>query len=135
MEEIRFVLYQGQAFTIEWYYTENYDSPAREFFLGLDEDRQAALLALAKRLGDMGQIRDLRKFRNEGDKIFALKSQPERFLSFFFTGRKVIITNAFVKKSDKLPPGEKDWALRAKRDYETRVNGKKYYEKAKKIQK
>ena len=93
------------------------------------------MFALAKRLGEMGQIRDITKFRNEGDKIFAFKPQPERFLCFFFTGRKVIITNGFVKKSDKMPPGEKDRALRLKKDFEERVKKGTYYENLEKIQK
>jgi len=135
MTDIRLVLYQGTAFTIEWYYDEKGRSPAREFFLELTDERQSDLLALAQRLGEIGQIRDITKFRNEGDKIFAFKPQPERFLCFFFTGRKVIITNAFHKKSNKLPPGEKERALRTKKDFEERLKKGTYYEGLKKIQK
>jgi len=62
-----------------------------------------------------------------GDKIYAFKPKPHRFLAFFFTGGKVIITNAFAKKSDKLPPGEKDRALRCMQDYEQRVKAGSYY--------
>jgi len=47
----------------------------------------------------------------------------------------VIITNAFHKKSDKLPPGEKERALRFKKDFEERVKKGIYYESLKKIQK
>ena len=43
-------------------------------------------------------------------------------------GRKIVITNAFVKKSDKLPPSEKERALRAKADFEARVTKGTYYE-------
>ena len=135
MIDIRLVLYQGTAFTIEWYYNDKGRSLAREFFLDLNDDRKAALLALVKRLGEAGQIRDITKFRNEGDKIFTFKPQPERFLCFFFTGRKVVITNAFHKKSDKLPPGEKERALNAKKDFEERFRKGTYYEGLKKIQK
>ncbi len=53
---------------------------------------------LFKRMGDFGIINDKTKFRNEGDKIYAFKSQPNRFLSFFIEGRKIIVTNAFKKK-------------------------------------
>jgi hypothetical protein len=88
---------------------------------------------LVKRLGDIGMIRDETKFRNEGDKIFAFKPQPNRFLCFFFAGRKVIITNGFLKKSQKFPPGEKERALRAKHNYEQRVKEERYYEKITKV--
>jgi hypothetical protein len=73
MAETRLILYYGSVFTIEWYYDDKGTSLAREFFLALNDDRKAALLALVKRLGDAGQIRDITKFRNEGDKIFAFK--------------------------------------------------------------
>lgn len=104
MSEERLILYEGPAFTVEWSYDERGRSPADET-----------------------------KFRNEGDKIFAFKPQPERFLCFFFTGRKVIITNGFHKKSQKLPLGEKEKALQAKRDYEQRVKERIYYEAFTKI--
>ena len=57
-----------------------------------------------------------------------LNPSPDRFLCFFTTGRRIIITNAFVKKSAKLSSGEKDRALRAKADFETRVKKGTYYE-------
>jgi phage-related protein len=54
--------------------------------------------------------------------------KPHRFLSFFFTGGKVIVTNAFTKKQDKLPATEKERALKAMQDYEQRVKTGTYYE-------
>jgi hypothetical protein len=122
------IAYQGPAFTIEWYWDALGRCPALEYFEQMSEDRQDDLLMLLKRMGDLGRIFDKTKFRNEGDEIFAFKPQPDRFLCFFTTGRKIIITNAFVKKSDKLPPGEKDRALRAKADFELRVKRGTYYE-------
>ena len=68
------------------------------------------------------------KFNIEGDKVFAFKPQPDRFLCFFFAGRKVIITNAFHKKTQKLPAREKDRALSAITDYEQRVKQGVYYD-------
>ncbi len=58
-------------------------------------------------MGDLGQLRNKQKFRHEGDQIYAFKPKPHRFLAFFFEGGRVIVTNAFTKKSDKPPPGEK----------------------------
>ncbi|MFM6247534.1 MAG: type II toxin-antitoxin system RelE/ParE family toxin [Dolichospermum sp.] len=34
-------------------------------------------------------------------------SKIYRFLCFFFTGKKIIITNAFQKKTQKLPKNQK----------------------------
>lgn len=73
-------------------------------------------------IGDLGQIRNKEKFRNEGDKIYAFKPQPHRFLCFFFEGRKII-----MKKQQKLPSGEKERALRCMQDYQERVKKGIYY--------
>lgn len=126
--EREWIAYRGPAFTIEWYWDAQGRSPALEYFERLLENRQDDLLMRLERMGDFGRIFDKTKFRNEGDQIFVFKPQPERFLCFFTTGRKIIITNGFVKKSNKLPPGEKDRALRAEADFEARVTKGTYYE-------
>ena len=40
----------------------------------------------------------------------------------------MIVTNAFWKKQDKLPPGEKDRALNCMKSYKERVKEGTYYE-------
>lgn len=79
-------------------------------------------------MGDAGEIKDKTKFNFEGDQIYAFKPKPQRFLCFFFTGKKIIMTNAFCKKQDKLPKNEKEKALKYKTDYEKRINNGDYYE-------
>ena len=115
------IIYSGDAFTIEWYYDRDGYSQAYEYFLELDKDRRRKFLMLVKRIGDAGKINDKTKFRNEGDQIFAFKPQPDRYLSFFFTGKKIIVTNAFAKKSQKMPVREKQRSLEYKKDYEERA--------------
>lgn len=126
-----YVVYEGQEFVIEWYHDAKGKSQAAEYFEELDDDQKIQLLKLVKLIGDMGEIQNKQKFRNEGDKIFAFKPKPERFLCFFTEGSKVIITNAFVKKQDKLPQTEKDRALRYKADYLERVKKGSYYHEEK----
>lgn len=121
--------YEGEQFTIEWYYSEKGESQARHYYLELYVSDRIKVLKLFKMMGDIGKIRDKTKFRNEGDKIYAFKPQPHRFLSFFVERRKIIVTNAFWKKQDKLPPGEKDRALNCMKSYKERVKGGTYYEK------
>lgn len=48
---------------------------------------------------------------------------------FFVVGRKIIVTNGFEKKSQKLPRGEKERAIRAKEDFERRIKKGDYYDK------
>ena len=80
-------------------------------------------------MGDFGYISDKTKFRNEEDGIYAFKPQPNRFLSFFYEGGKIIITYGFVKKSQKLKKQDKACALTARDDYVERVKEGAYYDK------
>lgn len=122
------IAYQGPCFTIEWYCDAQGYSEVLEYMNNLSPERQRKLLVLLKRMGEIGKIFDKTKFRHEGDQIYAFKPQPDRFLCFFFTGRKIIITNAFEKKMDKLPTREKETALARRTDYERRVREDTYYE-------
>jgi phage-related protein len=74
-------------------------------------------------MADFGKIFDKTKFINEGDGIYAFKPQPDRFLSFFTEGKKIIVTNGFTKKMNKLPKNEKDLAIRLRKDYLERKPG------------
>lgn len=123
-----YIAYKGEAFQIEWYYTESGKSQALQYAEALTVAERVKLINLLELMGKMGQIRGQNKFRSEGDQIYAFKPQPHRFLCFFMEGRKIIITNAFHKKQQKLPKGEKDRALRAMKDYKQRVKEGTYYE-------
>ena len=123
-----YIAYEGDSFTVEWFFDKHGKSEALDFFESLSNAQKRKTLMLFKRIGDFGKISDITKFRNEGEKIFAFKPQPERFLSFFYSGKKIVITNGFQKKSQKLPKKEKDLALRRKKDYESRVTNGDYYE-------
>jgi hypothetical protein len=129
-----YTAYEGEQFTIEWYYAAKGESQAREYYLSLDTNDRIKVLRLFKMMGDIGKIRDETKFRNEGNKIYAFKPQPHRFLSFFIQGKKMIVTNAFAKKQDKLPPSEKDRALNCMKSYGQRVKEGTYYEEDEKEQ-
>lgn len=123
-----YVAYEGEQFKIEWYYSTKGESQAREYYLSLDASDRIKVLKLFKMMGEIGKIRDETKFRSEGDKIYAFKPQPHRFLSFFVEGKKIIVTNAFWKKQDKLPSGEKERALNRMKSYKERVKEGTYYE-------
>ena len=123
-----YIAYAGQIFQIEWYYTAKGKSQALEYAGGMPKKDIAKLIHLLERMGDHGRIHDKTKFRNEGDKIYAFKPQPHRFLCFFTEGKKIIITNAFWKKQDKLPKSEKEQAIKCMADYLERVQEDTYYE-------
>ena len=123
-----YIAYQCAEFTIEWYYDNKSKSEVLDYYCSLSKAERIQLLKLFKRMGDSGQIMNKTKFRSEGDKIFAFKPQPERFLCFFYDGKKIIVTNGFRKKQDKLPPLEKQKALKKRSDFINRLKAGDYYE-------
>ncbi len=123
-----FIAYDGKKFVIEWYFNDKGKSIALEYFDELTDDEQMMVLHLFQVMGEFGEIKNKTKFRYEEDKIYAFKPQPHRFLCFFFKGHKIIVTNAFHKKSDALPKNEKTRALKYKDDYETRIKRGDYYD-------
>ncbi len=123
-----YVAYRGTEFSIEWYFDNSGKSQAFSYFESMGDKQQDKLLYLIKRLGDHGEIKDITKFRHEDEQIYAFKPKPDRFLCFFFKGGKVVITNAFVKKRDKLPAKEKAKAVQCREDYEKRLKEGTYYD-------
>ena len=122
-----FIAYEGEALTVEWFFDEKGKSDALDFFEALSNTQKRKTLMLFKRIGDFGKISDITKFRNEGEKIFAFKPQPERFLSFFYAGKKIVVTNGFRKKAQKLPKKEKNLAVNRMKNYDSRVKSGDYY--------
>ncbi|MEE1274952.1 MAG: type II toxin-antitoxin system RelE/ParE family toxin [Olegusella sp.] len=56
--------------------------------------------------------------------IFELRvrfsSDTIRMFYFFYSGQRIIVTNGFIKKTQKTPRGEIEKALRYKHDWEVR---------------
>jgi|SRR3990167_3392960 len=126
-DESKHIAFEGQKFRIEWYVDSSGESEALQYSEEMPKSHKAKLVQLFKVMGDFGQIRNKTKFRNEGDKIYAFKPQPYRFLCFFTVGQKIVITNGFYKDEDKLPPAEKKRALKNMQDYLNRVKRGDYY--------
>jgi len=127
-KEKEYIAYEGNHFSVEWYYDKGNKSSSFEYYETLSVHEKVGVLRLFKRIGDVGELRDKTKFNYEGDKIYAFKPNAERFLCFFVQGKKIIVTNAFRKKQQKLPLKEKEIALRSKADYEKRVKEGSYYD-------
>ena len=123
MYENSYIIYVGEKFTIEWYYDKDGYSIGQNYFKEISLEQKRKFYLLIKRMGDIGNIFDKTKFRNEGDGIFVFKPQPDRYLSFFTDDRRIIITNAFKKKTDKMPKNEKELAIKLRHDYFERKSG------------
>lgn len=132
MQDKNFIVYRGEEFTVEWYFSKQNKSPALEYFTDLTTVQKNKFFYLIQRIADTGKILNKEKFNYEGDQIFALKPAPDRFLCFFFDGSKIIITNAYKKQTQKMPIREKERSLKAKEDYTKRVKTGDYYDQIKK---
>lgn len=127
-EKQGYIVYKGKVFQIEWFYSRTGKSQAYEYYKKLTASDRIRILRLFQIMGEVGKIHNLKQFRNEGNKIYSFKPHPHRFLCFFFTDSKIIVTNAFVKKQARLPKAEKEKALKCKEDYENRNKEESYYE-------
>jgi len=124
----KFVAHKGSEVTIEWYFNEQGKSSAFKYFEKLPKIRKKKIIHLWHLLGGGVPRLNKEKFRYEGHQIYAIKASKDRFLCFFFDGSKIVMTNAYEKKSAKMPQKEKDKAVDAKRDYKERCKKGTYYE-------
>lgn len=111
-------------FTVEFYELANGHKPAQEFINSLEGKMRAKAfkgISLLEKHGNM-----LREPHSSymGDGVFELRikfsSDITRVFYFFVSGKRIILTNGFVKKSKKTPRAEFDLAKKYKLDYERR---------------
>lgn len=113
-----------QRFTVDFYRTENGTCPVQEFLDSLNDKMRAKVLRMILLLEEHGtELREpYSKPLNDG--IFELRikqsSDITRVLYFFMTGKKIILTNGFMKKSMKIPRPEIYKALKYREDYRNR---------------
>lgn len=125
-----YVFYEGEKFQVEFYFNEKGEMPAREYFDTADRQIKIKLLALVKYIAEHGKLFDETKFRivDTKEKIYEFKPLAERFFNFFYEGKKIMITNAYRKKGQKVDKRDLAKAINLKKDYDLRVKGGVYYE-------
>lgn len=115
-----------QDFEVIFYKKENGEEPAKDFLINLEPKMRAKIARAISRLEKNGT--ELREpfSKHLEDGIFELRatfsSNISRILYFFFTGRTVILTNGFIKKTQKTPRTEIEKAKRYRNDYINRRN-------------
>lgn len=126
-----YVFYRGQKFQVEFYFTESGRMPARDYLEDTPLEIKAKLAALVAYIAECGRFFDITKFRmvDSSEKIYEFKPLGHRFFNFFYDGGKIIITNGYVKKSQRVSDKDLERAKGLKRDYIDRVKGGRYYEK------
>ena len=111
-------------FQVLFYDKPDGTEPAKEFILSLDKKMQTKMLRTVEMLRRNGT--DLREPNSKplGDGIFELRakvgSDISRVLYFFIVGRRIILTNGFIKKTAKTPPREIELAKRYRAEYLSR---------------
>lgn len=126
-----YIFYQGEKFQVEFYFTREGRVPAKNYMEEVPLDVKVKLATLVKYIAEQGKIFDITKFRmvDAKEKIFEFKPIGHRFFNFFYKGGKIIITNGYMKKSQKVSRKDLEKSRNMKRDYIARVEGGIYYEK------
>lgn len=113
-------------YKIIFYETEDGKHPVEDFLDSLEDKMAAKLVGLMDILEEKGIEMRMPYTQSLGDGIFELRCKQgnniTRTLYFFYIGKQIIITNGFIKKTQKTPPGEiqlakdrrDDWVRREK---------------------
>lgn len=97
-------------FEVELYETEDGKEPVADFLDSLEPKMNAKLVGLMEILEEKGT--ELRKPYSAPieDGIFELRcklgNNITRALYFFYVGKHIVVTNGFIKKTQKTPPAE-----------------------------
>ena len=108
-------------FEVDFYETTDGKQPAKDFLLSLNIKMRAKMLRMIDLLMKNGN--ELREPYSKliSDGIYELRakvgSDISRVLYFFMIGHHIILTNGFIKKTQKIPNKELERAKRYKADY------------------
>ena len=114
-----------QRFEVEYFEKEDGTYPAEEFILSQDVKMRAKLFRLLELLEEKGNTLREPYSKSLDDGIFEIRAKQgsniTRVLYYFYIGNKIILTNGFIKKSQKTPPSESDLAKKYRAEYEKRL--------------
>lgn len=107
-----------------FYEKENGEIPVKNFLDSLDKKMRKKALGQISTLELYGRTLREPYSKYIKDGIFELRikfsSDISRIFYFFYVGDKAILTNGFIKKTQKTPQNEIEKALEYKADYERR---------------
>ena len=113
------------SFTVIAYEKEDGEIPVEEFINSLDIKMRAKVYGMLSILQDKGNLLREPYSKHLEDGIFELRckvgSNITRVLYFFYYEGKIILTNGFVKKSQKTPQGEIKLAKERRADFIERM--------------
>lgn len=118
-----------KSFMVEFYETEDGKKPVEDFLDLLDNKTASKMLGLMELLEEKGDGLRMPYSKHLGNGIFELRcklgTNNTRALYFFYYGGKIVITNGFVKKTQRTPPSEiklskhrrEEWIKRQEESY------------------
>jgi phage-related protein len=114
-----------QKYLVIAYEKENGEIPVEDFLNGLDVKMRAKIYGLLTVLQEKGNMLREPYSKHLDDGIFELRcklgSDITRVLYFFYYGGNIVLTNGFVKKTQKTPREEIELAKARRKDYIERV--------------
>jgi phage-related protein len=112
------------VFDIEFYRLPNGDKPVKIFLDSLDAKMRLKALGSMDILAEFGNKLREPYSKAIGNGLFELRirfaNDVMRIFYFFVVGNKIVLTNGFVKKTQKTPPNEITLAKKYKNEYEGR---------------
>lgn len=99
-----------KEFEIVFYDKPDGSEPAKEFLLSLDKKMRAKIVMLIELLAENGSALREPYSKHIVDGIFELRakvgSDISRVFYFFVIGKRIVLTNGFIKKTQKTPKSE-----------------------------
>jgi len=112
-------------FLVEFFEAEDGTYPAEDFLNSLDDKVAAKVYGLLGLLEEYGNALRMPYSGHLDDGIFELRARQSsnsvRVLYFFFIDRRVVLTNGFVKKTQKTPTAEIELAKQRRAIYLARM--------------
>ena len=113
-------------FDVELYELPNGEIPVESFINSLSSKMRQKAIGSIEILSEYGNTMREPYSKAIGKGLFELRikfgGDISRIFYFFVVGNKIILTNGFIKKTDKIPTREIALARKYKEDYERRAS-------------
>jgi phage-related protein len=111
-------------FDLEYYTLPSGERPVETFLDSLNTKIRAKAFGSLEILSEYGHALRAPYSKAVGDSLFELRikfaGDITRIFYFFYVKNRIVLTNGFIKKTQKTPRRERELALRYKTDYERR---------------